>query len=297
MNLFSDPFSLLGVHPIRFLPLAVLITFFLFIIVWFKSDEKRVDNSSQDLLTRIPGQSTAKRMNRHCKKVVLDLLEMFLFIFLWLLLSFKSESIANILSPLLAVLMATWMVRTYLILRDIRRCSLEQKGTQLTAQHLQQLLVHGYSIYHDLILDSVDIDHVAVGPNGIFAIETITKQKRKKRRPERSVVIYDSKGLTFPGKSPKNDLIEQANKHAAELQKWMNTEIKESFRAMPILSLPGWEVKRKIRENPPVLNPKELHHYILDYGVQCLWSEELHKINSLLKDKSRQVTISEQASN
>lgn len=297
MNYPSEPFTVLGVHPIYFLPLALLITFFLFIIVWFKSDEKRVDTPFRDLLTRLPGQSTAKRMDRHYEKVVLDLLGMFLFIFLWLLLSFKAESIANILSPLLAVLIAIWMVRTYLIIRGVRRCSLEQKGEQLTAQHLQQLLAYDYSIYHDMILDRVNIDHVVVGSNGIFAIETITKQKLRKWGPERSVVLYDSKGLTFPGKSPKNDFIKQAKLHATELQKWLNSEIKESFRVIPVLTLPGWEVERKMRENPPVLNPKELYRYILDYGVQCLWDEEMHKINLLLKDKSKQVTILEQASN
>ena len=296
MNNPSDSFSFLGVHPIFFLPLALLITFFLFIIVWFKTDEKRGDTPFRDLLARIPGQSIAKRMDLHYEKVVLDFLGMFLFLFLWLLLVFKAESIASFLSPVLAILMGSWMVRTYSIIREVRRCSLEQKGEQLTGQYLQMLVAHGYHVYHDIILQDFNVDHVVVGPNGIFAVETRTRRKLKKWGPERSVVVYDRNGITFPGKKPVRDIITLAEEHAMGLQKWLNSQINESFRVVPVLSLPGWDVEKRMRENPPVLNPKQINEFIVNYGVQCLWNEEIQKITQQLKEKSRQVTILENAS-
>ena len=39
-------------------------------------------------------------------------------------------------------------------------------------QELNQLLRHGYWVFHDLPADKFNIDHVVVGRNGVFAVET-----------------------------------------------------------------------------------------------------------------------------
>jgi hypothetical protein len=52
------------------------------------------------------------------------------------------------------------------------------KGERSTGQLLQsELLPAGYEVFHDCCFDGFNVDHVAIGPGGVFAIETKTRSK------------------------------------------------------------------------------------------------------------------------
>ena len=71
-----------------------------------------------------------------------------------------------------------WSVRD--LERD-RNDRLGYLGELDVAEHLQPLLAHGYRVFHDVPAEggasAFNLDHVAVGPNGVALIETKTRRK------------------------------------------------------------------------------------------------------------------------
>jgi len=277
-----------------FLPLALLISFFLFLFVWTRSQHRRWDSPYRDLLARVPGQSLSLAIEKMQEKVTLDLFSLLVFLFLWILLVLKGLYIANILSPVLSLLMAAWMVHTFVIIKKIKDFQLRRKGELLTGQYLQEMLKDGYHVYHDVVMPGFNVDHVVVGKNGVFAIETKTRRKPKNWGPDRAKVIYDEKGLSFAGRKPGEVELKQAIERAKSLQSWLSKATSGTIRVAPVLALPGWfvEPKRMVMQ-VPVMNPKRLRVYISEYGTPCLWDDDIQRICQLFAEKSRVETLRE----
>ena len=54
-------------------------------------------------------------------------------------------------------------------------------------------------VYHDIPGNNFNIDHVVVGPNGVFAVETEGRSKPNRGRGQSdATVVYDGRSLTFP---------------------------------------------------------------------------------------------------
>jgi hypothetical protein len=82
-------------------------------------------------------------------------------------------------------------------LRRITRLGYE--GEVATGQELNQLMLHGYHVYHDFVADKFNIDHLVVGPAGVFAVETKARAKpTSNNRKEDAHVSYDGRCLHFP---------------------------------------------------------------------------------------------------
>lgn len=76
------------------------------------------------------------------------------------------------------------------------------RGEQLVGEALNDpaILAAGYRIYHDVPgAEDWNIDHVVVGPGGVFVIETKARTKRPGKEGQRShEVQYDGQSLQFP---------------------------------------------------------------------------------------------------
>lgn len=115
-------------------------------------------------------------------------------------------------------------------------------------QELNQLMLDGYRVYHDFQADNFNIDHVAIGENGVFAIETKGRPKPDRGRgQEDSKVIYDGQTLQFPSWREKEPL-EQAKRQAVWLSGWLSKAVGEQMPVKPVLALPGWYVDRKAKD-------------------------------------------------
>jgi hypothetical protein len=69
---------------------------------------------------------------------------------------------------------------------------LGSRGERAVGHLLQvQLAPLGYRIVHGIQCDGYDIDHVLVGPGGVYALETKTVSKRGNDR-----VFYDGERVT-----------------------------------------------------------------------------------------------------
>ena len=100
----------------------------------------------------------------------------------------------------------------------------------------------GAWVYHDVPGENFNIDHVVVSPKGVFAVETkgYTKPAQLKGR-EGATVDYDGGSLQFPMWKTSRP-IEQADRQAAWLSKWVSSAAGLAVQAIPVVALPGWFV-------------------------------------------------------
>lgn len=130
-------------------------------------------------------------------------------------------------------------------------------GELATAQELNQLMRHGYYVFHDMQAETFNIDHIAIGPAGVFAIETKTRSKRNVKGVETAKVFVNGTFLQYPTYQDTASL-NQAMNQAKWLSNFLSKSVGKNVFVNPVLSLPGWMVERRTSETPVmVINPKE----------------------------------------
>jgi len=118
-------------------------------------------------------------------------------------------------------------------------------GERLVGEQLNRMVADGFHVFHDMPFDGFNIDHVLVGPPGVFAIETKTKRKPADLKgTDRATVIFDGVKLVFPRGNFDSDGIAQAERNAATLSKFLSSATGEPTKVYPLLTLPGWWVER-----------------------------------------------------
>jgi hypothetical protein len=130
-------------------------------------------------------------------------------------------------------------------------------GELTVGQRLNRMMLEGYRVYHDFPAEGFNIDHVVVGPRGVFAIETKTHSKpvTADRRAD-ATVTYDGRMLHFPTGS-SHEMIDQAKRQSKWLARWLSQSVGEPLTVRAVIALPGWLVKRTSPEGPPVVNPTQ----------------------------------------
>jgi hypothetical protein len=164
---------------------------------------------------------------------------------------------------------AIWGGFTAYYVRRILKLFSERRGLRLglegemaVAEELNKLMLHGYRVYHDFPADKFNIDHILIGPAGVFAVETKTRSKRKSRSGKFAAeVTYDGSKLSFPS-GYDVDALSQVKGQAVWLGKWLTGAVGERVGVEPILTLPGWYVTRTKPDGIPVVNSKEIRSFI-----------------------------------
>ena len=146
---------------------------------------------------------------------------------------------------------------------QIKQLRMARDGERVVGQYLDRLREDGYHIFHDIIGRNFNIDHVVIGPHGIFTIETKTYSKQVEGK---SKICFDGEAITVNGHKPDRDPIVQALAQAS----WLSEQIKEStghvHSVQPVVVFPGWFIS-----SPPnalrsgcvwVINPKGLPKFI-----------------------------------
>lgn len=176
-------------------------------------------------------------------------------------------------------LVGFWIIRP--ILDDISNYRLGLQGEQVVGQALTELLAKGYRVYHDLQFDGFNIDHVLVGPAGVYCIET--KARSKSDKADGHKVIYDGRTLQFPNGEESWGL-EQAVQNAKFLSQWLAKSSAEKVMVHPVLVLPGWFIDRKTMGQVHVLNHKQIGQILPD--EVNLTPDQIQRIAHQLQQKS-----------
>ena len=155
------------------------------------------------------------------------------------------------------------------------------------------LMLDGYHVFHDLVVDRIkkyNIDHIIVGSSGVYAVETKARSKsRIKKKNESANVIYDGNALNFPHYSDTASL-KQVRLNALTLQKWLTNAVGEKVNVEAILAIPGWYVERKAApRGVHVLNPKQIKTFLNSKKEKPLSDTMVKRVVHQLDQKCRDV--------
>lgn len=145
------------------------------------------------------------------------------------------------------------------LLRERANHQLGYDGERFVGEELTRLIARGFEVYHDLPFDGFNIDHVLVGRQGVFVVETKTRRKPVNGSGDKQYhVEFDGYRLHWPMGEDEYG-VQQALNNARTVSEWLSKAVGEPVSATPILTLPGWMVDRKAPgKGVHVLNPKEI---------------------------------------
>lgn len=125
-------------------------------------------------------------------------------------------------------------------LRSLRQAL---EGERSVGQGLEQLRSSGYSVYHDIVAGDFNVDHVLVGPAGVFTIETKTWSKSR----ERATIVVDGKSALVNGRPPLEDFVSQARAQADWIGNLLKRSTGRDFPVFPVVVFPGWWIEYKAK--------------------------------------------------
>ena len=147
-----------------------------------------------------------------------------------------------------------------------RNYRLGMRGEQAVGEALVELVAMGYRAFHDFPAEKDwNIDHVVVGPQGVFVIETKTRRRRKVPGQQAShVVRFDGETgtLYFPtGEDQK--AIPQARRNAEWLADYLTKKTAEPVTTEAVVVLPGLfvEADKPNRCGVAAMNAKSIKGY------------------------------------
>ena len=172
-------------------------------------------------------------------------------------------------------------------LRNVLR--LGNECEQAVGQDLKELLSYGFKVYHDFPAADFNIDHIAIGPTGVFAIETKGRSKQLKGEKANWKVSFDWETLHFPSWSEREPITQAARRQAKWLSKWLESATGNPQQVFPVLAIPGWYITRT--------KPSDFRIYpgkgstFLAKGQVVLSKERIQAISHQVESKCRDIKI------
>lgn len=177
-------------------------------------------------------------------------------------------------------------------IEKLRSYRLGLLGEQAVGEQLQSLAIQGYRIFHDVPGNAHwNIDHVAVGPGGVFAIETKGYSKRPSLNElKEHEADFDGTVIRFPWRNER-EAVEQSRAGAKWLANdFLSKAVGERVTAQPIVALPGWFVMLKADSDVKVLSGKQVPGYIGSMP-EILSSKLIQQIAYQLEQRCRTVEL------
>lgn len=289
------------IEPILFLG-YVVVPFVVAIMVHTVSYKNPAGRPPVDFtLLRGPGESLRQRIVELDQNVMGTALTMTLIPWLaigaiiwWVpMIGKQYAGLALVLAALVLLVQISamsWWVYRHVLRR--RNFLMGYYGERAVAEELDKL-GKDYRVFHALPviggLDGLNLDHVVVGPTGLFVIETKTRRKGRTRKGfEAHKVFYDGRQLIWPW-AEEADSVQQAMVEADWLSRWIRHMTGFEIAVRPVLALPGWWVETLTPGPVAVQNPKNLPSYILGNGERVLDDKQIDLIAHRLDSRCRDV--------
>lgn len=146
------------------------------------------------------------------------------------------------------------------LLPRFRNLNRGERGELKVAELLEGLRATGYRAFHDLRRDGYNIDHVVVGPSGVFVIET------KFRSGYGEIEFRNGQGLFVGGRQEENDPLLQARRNARDLNQLIREDCGIDRWVSPLVVFVGdWRIKNRWRETDArVLTANQVPGYFSD---------------------------------
>ncbi len=228
--------------------------------------ENNTKSPLKDRPLRLPGQSLDEEIKRLMGDgvlpyILLPVVLILLTVWNWLLW----YQIVAIHKPVLLTILTAFLLGfSFLKLREykkqIRNLKQGMEGERAVGQTLESLRSSGFKVFHDLIGEGFNLDHVIVGEQGVFSLETKTYSK-----PVKGVcrIIVDSDGFSINGQKIGEGILVQAKAQKSWLEKQVARLSGEKVSVQPVVLFPGWYVENKRQSDGIlVLEPKALPAFI-----------------------------------
>lgn len=150
-------------------------------------------------------------------------------------------------------------------------------GERVVGQYLDNLRKHGFDVFHDIVFEGFNIDHVVISKNGIFCIETKTYSKPEKGEAK---IDYDGNTVLVNNYSASAPII-QAKAAAKSLQELLEQSTGKKFNIRPVLLFPGWfinPINKDAHKDVWALNPKGFQTFARNQGEE-LTEEDAHLVS------------------
>jgi hypothetical protein len=152
-------------------------------------------------------------------------------------------------------------------------------------------MLSGYRVFHDFLINDKpgatrNIDHVVVGENGVFAVET--KTRRKVKGLDGAKVTIGDDRLEYPWGADRCGL-DQARDNATWLSDWISKTFEKPIKIAPLLVLPGWFIDRRCKLPVTVLSGREVTAQVPKLDGEPLTVDEIRRIAALIEDRNRSV--------
>lgn len=185
------------------------------------------------------------------------------------------------------------VIIVYRFLKRRRNDLLGYLGERAVAEHLDALRTEGWRIFYDVPgkgrRKKFNIDHVAVGPTGVAAIEVKTRRKRPGRPGfEEHVVTHDGQQLIWPWGEDRCG-IDQVQWQAEWLREFIEQRTALRVNPKPILAFPGWYVQERAIGAFRVASHKIVPSIVREWRPQPLTPEQIDLISRQLDERCRDV--------
>ena len=157
------------------------------------------------------------------------------------------------------------------------------EGEVFVGQYLEEhCRERGYKVLHDIVADRFNVDHILIGPGGVFAIETKTISKPISRD---AVVQFDGESVLVDGYVPDRDPIAQAYacaRHVAELLAESTNRPVDKIHVRPVVLYPGWFIEGSSSGRRVWVLTPEAFVAFLDHEYEQLEDEDIGLYHSHL---------------
>jgi hypothetical protein len=165
------------------------------------------------------------------------------------------------------------------ITKRIRSLRLGRDGERAVGQYLDVLREQGCKVFHDLMGDNFNLDHIVISKQGVFSIETKIRSK-----PEKGAcrIIVNEQGIAVNGYKPEKNIVIQAQAQKHWLEKLITNLAGVKLTVKPVVVFPGWYIENQYQEkrnNVWVLEPKALPRFI-EHSPTVLSEEKVRLISN-----------------
>jgi hypothetical protein len=198
---------------------------------------------------RNPGESLQRMRDDLLYDKLLPYWLITLFLIMWSVFAWLDHLGIVPMSPLVLTLFSgasfvVSFVKYFRIRKQVRAHNRGLEAEVAVGQFLEQFRKDDYKVFHDIPGESggkkFNLDHVLVGPKGIFTVETKSRSKPEKGECK---ILYDGRQVSINGAAPFSEPVDQAKAQAAWLEDLLKscTALK-SVPITPLVVFPGWYV-------------------------------------------------------
>lgn len=144
---------------------------------------------------------------------------------------------------------------------DLRALKQAAEGERAVGQFLEALREQGYKVFHDVVSAGFNVDHVIIGPAGVYSVETKTWSKPRQGEAR---ISFDGEKLRAAGLEPDRNPLIQAVAQAGWLRDLLAESTGRVFEVRPVILFPGWFIEPPLggMSRVWVLNPKALPAFL-----------------------------------